>query len=326
MYLAKNLDNNIASRGYHTGYPFMTVHCNSEGLYVAKELPGYEEYYSEASECIVKRIKNNTSDPYMSLGVYRTDLPAGRTHTVSGFISNVYVPVNFTINAIPRHEFIFIFDIAHRETKHQYVYMNRSDRVINKNGILRDEELLRWYIERDTPASEDLSRYDFMVGDIEVTVWIPGKSKFVVNPFSNSGKRLIACLCSFIKRPIERALSIIPLENYKQFYVNSKWKILRNENDEWYKWTYINGSVIPFEKIEPDWFTDNGTEKFICSEINQYGDIICTLFSKNGRSKDVKIPKKYHFENPCFDLRETVLRMAPNSMFVIEQTRMGNHF
>lgn len=323
MYLSKNLDNNIASRGYHTGYPFMTVHCNSEGMFVAKDMPGHTDYYSDTSRCMIKRIENNPEDPYVSLGVYRTDLPAGRTHTVSGFASNIYVPVNFTINDIPRHEWIFIFDEDHRETNHQYVYMNRADHVVDRNGILRDEETLRWYVERDTISSDSVSRYDLVIGEMEVTVWIPGKSKFKVTPFSNAGKRLIACLCSFIKRPIERQLSIIPLQNYKKFYVNPKWKILRNENDEWYRWTYINGSVIPFEKIEPKWFNDNGEEKFILSEVDNCSDIIATLFSKHGRSKDVKIPMRYWFQNPNFDLRETVLRMAPSSMFVIEQTRLG---
>ena len=323
MYLSKNLDNNIASRGYHTGHPFMTVHCNSEGLFVAKDMPGHTDYYSETSRCMVKRIANNPEDPYVSLGVYRTDLPAGRTHTVSGFASNVYVPVNFTINDIPRHEWIFIFDEDYRNSNHQYVYMNRADFVANRDGILRDEEILKWYVERDTISSDSVSRYDLVIGEMEVTVWIPGNSKFKVTPFSNAGKRLIACLCSFIKKPIERSLSIIPMENYKKFYVNPKWKILRNENDEWYRWTYINGSVIPFEKIEPKWFNDNGEEKFILSEVDRFSDIICTLFSKHGRSKDVKIPMRLWFNNPNFDLRETVLRMAPSSTFVIEQTRLG---
>ena len=88
-----------------------------------------------------------------------------------------------------------------------------------------------------------------------------------------------------------------------------------------YNWTYINGNVIATSKYEPDWFEDNGSRKFVKSEVDRFGNIICTLFAEKGRSKDVRIPRNLHVNNPNFDLKEEVKRLAPSSIFVIDGGR-----
>ena len=40
MNLIENTDNIYASYGYSTGYPFMTLHCNRQGIYLVDDLPG----------------------------------------------------------------------------------------------------------------------------------------------------------------------------------------------------------------------------------------------------------------------------------------------
>lgn len=37
MNLIENTDNIYASYGYSTGYPFMTLHCNRQGIYLVND-------------------------------------------------------------------------------------------------------------------------------------------------------------------------------------------------------------------------------------------------------------------------------------------------
>ena len=321
MKLNKNNNNNIASYGYATEHSFMTVHANREGLYLVDDLPGELLQFNpnQPGGNRTKRIEQNPADPYISLSVYRSDLPSGRTHAVTGTFSNVFIPVNYTTTEITQREYVFIFDEDHRMCDHQYVLMLRANEFHNLIDINNGVETLKQLINGEC---EGYTRRTFHIGENLLTVYTKGESHYQMSVLSNTNKKIISCLCSWIKRSIERQLSMVPDIDSKIKVVSPKWKILRTFDGKWYRWTYCNNSIIVTEEYNPHWFIENGERKFIESEVTKNGDIIATLFSDNERSKDVKIPSKV-VRSSYFDLQAEVCRLAPTSLFKIESTRDG---
>ena len=246
------------------------------------------------------------------------DLPSGRTHVVSGMIKDVFIPVNYTIGGISEREYAFFFEMQNDQL---YLLANRTDFIHNKTDIINSQNRLKDLIKNDDPdylANKKVTRYEIKLPKATIIVFIPGKSRFEISPFSNMGKRVIACASAFLHQDLTKGLSVTDVSNASM--VNTHWKLLKVESG-WYNWTYINGNVIATSKYEPDWFDDKGSRKFVKSEVDRFGNIICTLFAEKGRSKDVRIPRNLHVNNPNFDLKEEVKRLAPSSIFVIDGGR-----
>ena len=250
------------------------------------------------------------------------DLPAGRTHAVTGVINNVFIPVNYTNYCICDREYALFFETLDNVL---YVYANRMDFISVKYDIIESQKelqsLMNKYLSDDIRVSERLSIYEMNLPSRKMVVFIPGRSRFEITPYSNMGKRIISCGSAYLHEDLSKGLSKADVD--AATCINAKWKILKIEN-KWYNWTYINNSVVITSEYEPNWFTDeDGINKFVMSEVDRFGNIICTLFADKGKSKDVKIPRYYHANNPDFKLNETVARMAPSSTFVIMTGRQG---
>ena len=322
MKLNRNTDNNIASYGYATDYSFMTVHANRQGIYLVDDLPGEMLQFNpnQPTGNRAKRIEQDPTDPYISLSVYRSDLPSGRTHAVTGVYSNIFMPVNYTTTEIMGREYMFIFDEDHRLCDHQYVLMIRSKEVSSLIDINNGVDTLKKLINGEI---EGYGIREFKIGDTTITIYVKGESHFQMAPLSNTGKKIISCFCAWMHKSIERQLSILPNIDNTAVKVSPKWKILKNNDGKWYRWTYCNNSIIVTEKYEPKWFVDSdGERKFIESEVCKGGDIIATLFAERSRSKDVRILKRTLYSSD-FNLQQEVCRLAPNSLFKIENERDG---
>ena len=318
MNLIENTDNIYASYGYSTGYPFMTLHCNRQGIYLVDDLPGeyiqFDPNHPKGDR--VKLIYQNELDPYISLSVYRSDITAGKTHVVTGQFSNVFYPLKYAANEIPMKDPVFIFDEEHKMSDHQYVLMIRSSKINSLTDVIESgtEQLKRLIIGEE---SGDYIRNDFNLGEMKITVFGCGDFCIKTNPLSNNTKIITSCLSAWLNRNLEQSLSLIPDIDKKAVCISVKWKILKVFDEDWYRWTYCNGSVIVTEKYDPEWFTDSdGEQKFIVSEVSRNGDIIATMFCNKRRSKDVRIPSRI-VNSEEFDLREEVCRRAPSSVFVI---------
>ena len=321
MRLNQNRNNNIASYGYATEYPFMTVHTNKTVMFLIDDLPGEVLQYNpnQPGGNRVKRIDQDPADPYIALSVYRSDLPSGRTHAVTGTYSNVFIPVNYTTTQIVEKEYTFIFNEEYKMSDHYYLIMIRTKEINNISDIINYENLLSRLTNGD--EMKDYSSKEFSIRDKKVTIFVKGESHFQMSPLSNTGKKIISCLCAWIKKSIEHGLSLVDSMDYTRIRgISAKWKILKIENDGWYRWTYCNNSIIITERYNPKYI--NEKNEFIESEVQKNGDIIATLFSENNRSKDVKIPSRT-VRSSNFDLVNEVCRLAPNSLFRIEHEREG---
>lgn len=280
----KSSNNNITTYGYkNKTNKFMTIHCNSEGLFTCKDLIDKNcvervLYQSYSGANISAVINQDITDVLYETSVIRTDMGPGTAHVLIGAgIPNVFIPVNFTENVISYNQYAYVMSTS--DAGDIVVLIERCGRIANIHDIRKlcsKAEMLA-----KSESFDDCKL--IQIGDINVYVRTNNLDEiFDVTAFTTQGRRILACIKALYNISIALVSDIVISEKSP---CNVATKICYVDG-RFYQWTYIADEKIIKEKISLPEYKSTGTS--IMVSVKKDADIHGVIFKmSDGRYDDV---------------------------------------